>query len=47
LSAAMLARAGIADGGMVWCVPCRAMKATSAPEGSDEIVMGVLGKPQG
>lgn len=47
LSAAMLARAGTAEGEMVCPVPCRARKAMCAPEGNEEMVMGEEGKPQG
>ena len=47
LSAAMLARAGTVEGEKVWCLPCRARKAILAPEGSEAIVMGEGGKPQG
>jgi hypothetical protein len=43
----MLARAGIADGEMEWSVPCRAIKATSAPEGREEMAIGDDGNPQG
>lgn len=32
---------------MEWPVPCRARKATRVPEGSAQMVMGELGKPQG
>lgn len=46
-NAAMLARPGTSVGVMVWAGPCREMKATRAPEGRDEMVMGDEGFPQG
>lgn len=46
-NAAMLARPGTSVGVMVWAGPCREMKATRAPEGREEMVMGDEGFPQG
>lgn len=45
--AAMLARPGTSVGVMVCARPWREMKAMSAPEGRDEMVMGEEGLPQG
>lgn len=45
--AAMLARAGTAEGAMLWPIPCLARKATWVPEGRAQMVIGELGKPQG
>jgi hypothetical protein len=42
-SAAMLARAGTAEGLMEWATPCLARKATCAPLGREAMVIGELG----
>lgn len=51
LSAAMLARAGTLEGGIVWCGPCREMKARRtvlpSPVLRAAIVMGDEGLPHG
>lgn len=47
LRAAMLARDGTADGAMECPSPCLAMKAMRVPDGSEDIVIGELGKPHG
>lgn len=47
LRAAMLARAGTAEGAMLCPVPCLARKATCLPEGRAQMAMGELGNPQG
>lgn len=47
LRAAMLARAGTSEGEMVCLRPWREIKATRAPEGRDEMVMGDEGLPHG
>jgi hypothetical protein len=46
-SAATFARAGTAEGAMVWPGPCRARKATRVPDGSAQMVMGDEGSPHG
>jgi hypothetical protein len=46
-NAAMFARAGTADGEMLWPGPWRARKATFVPEGRAQIVMGEEGRPHG
>ena len=47
LNAAMLARAGTAEGLMEWPGPWRARKATWVPDGRAQMEMGELGKPHG
>jgi hypothetical protein len=47
LRAAMLAREGTEEGGMVWPWPWRARKAIWVPEGREAMVMGAEGWPQG
>ena len=47
LSAATFAREGTAEGEMVCPGPWRARKATRVPDGSEQIVIGELGTPQG
>ncbi len=47
LSAAMLARAGTADGAIVCPVPWRARNATCVPDGREQMDIGEEGKPHG
>ena len=47
LRAAMLARDGTAEGEMECPCPCLERKATRVPDGSEDIVIGALGKPHG
>lgn len=47
LSAAMFAREGTAEGGMLCEGPCRVRKAMRVPEGRAAMVIGELVGPQG